>query len=243
MKRTMLALTLVLSLHAAQDPPKAEPRVQKIFQIKHADVSRLAETFRLFAAVRVDSQLRVLAVDGSVSAVAAIEEAIKRLDVPSSAEKNLELTFHVLMAGQQAPAENTAVPADLEGVLRNLRALFPYKHYGLSETVFVRVRPDMRADTSGNIAPFRSQPDMPKVMYSLHCMPHLQPGEKPVVRLEELKFHMRYPYKSGGGYQFNDISISTQIDVREGQKVVVGKAAIDGGEGAIILVVTAKVVD
>jgi hypothetical protein len=36
-------------------------------------------------------------------------------------------------------------------------------------------------------------------------------------------------------------SIRTDIDVREGQKVVVGKANIGPEKGALILVVTAKV--
>ena len=37
--------------------------------------------------------------------------------------------------------------------------------------------------------------------------------------------------------------ITTDIDVREGQKVVVGKANIDNSDNALILILTAKVVD
>ena len=37
--------------------------------------------------------------------------------------------------------------------------------------------------------------------------------------------------------------INTSIDVREGQKVVVGKANIDNADSALILILTAKVVE
>jgi hypothetical protein len=37
--------------------------------------------------------------------------------------------------------------------------------------------------------------------------------------------------------------VKTNIDIREGQKVVVGKANIDGSNAALILVVTVKIVE
>ncbi len=40
-----------------------------------------------------------------------------------------------------------------------------------------------------------------------------------------------------------DAGFGTDVDVREGQKVVVGKAAIGGTNSALILVITAKVLE
>ena len=40
-----------------------------------------------------------------------------------------------------------------------------------------------------------------------------------------------------------DVSIGTTIDMKEGQKVVVGKANIDGSENALLVILTAHVVD
>ena len=41
-----------------------------------------------------------------------------------------------------------------------------------------------------------------------------------------------------------DASIATDVDVPEGKKVVVGKtSALEGADGALILVISAKVVD
>ena len=39
------------------------------------------------------------------------------------------------------------------------------------------------------------------------------------------------------------VSLETDIDVKEGQKVVVGKANLGNAGGSLILVVTAKVMD
>jgi hypothetical protein len=47
----------------------------------------------------------------------------------------------------------------------------------------------------------------------------------------------------GGAYQYIDTGISTDIDVREGQKVVVGKAASEGADKASFLVVMARVLE
>jgi hypothetical protein len=43
--------------------------------------------------------------------------------------------------------------------------------------------------------------------------------------------------------QYIDTGFNTGIDVREGQKVVVGKANIDGSNNAMTLVVTARVAE
>ncbi|HVN83075.1 MAG TPA: hypothetical protein VMW38_29095 [Terriglobia bacterium] len=40
-----------------------------------------------------------------------------------------------------------------------------------------------------------------------------------------------------------DTGINTDLDVREGQKVVVGKATVDNSNNALFLVLTARVVD
>lgn len=44
-------------------------------------------------------------------------------------------------------------------------------------------------------------------------------------------------------WQYQEVHISTSIDIREGQKVVVGKANIDNADNALILVLTAKVIE
>ena len=43
--------------------------------------------------------------------------------------------------------------------------------------------------------------------------------------------------------EFTTAGFNADIDVREGQKIVVGKSNFDGADGTFFLIVTAKVVD
>ena len=62
------------------EAPKA-PKVQKIFQVKYADVGSLTQIIQSIASsVTFDKNLRVLAVSGTPEAVAAIEDAINGMD-------------------------------------------------------------------------------------------------------------------------------------------------------------------
>jgi hypothetical protein len=72
----------------------------------------------------------------------------------------------------------------------------------------------------------------------------VNPAEKgAMIRLEGLRFNARVPTGTPAAIQFQTVGVSTDLDVREGQKVVVGKSSIDGAAQSLFLVVTAKVVD
>src|SRR5437867_10159435 len=92
----------------SQPSSEKQEQVQKIFEIKHADIDQLADVLRLFASIKANRQLRVIAVTASRDVVAAVEDAIRRFDVPPPATKNIELTVYLLMAlAEQREGENT----------------------------------------------------------------------------------------------------------------------------------------
>jgi hypothetical protein len=63
----------------------------KMFQVKYADVGRLANLFRAFGAtVQPDSDLKALSVRAPKEVLAAIEESLQPLDVPQTPSKNIE---------------------------------------------------------------------------------------------------------------------------------------------------------
>ncbi|PYV91061.1 MAG: hypothetical protein DMG05_08330 [Acidobacteria bacterium] len=69
-----------------------------------------------------------------------------------------------------------------------------------------------------------------------------------MIRIDNLRLRVDVPVKRAtpsGPAEISgvDTGINTNIDVREGQKVVVGKATIDGSNNALFLVLTAKVID
>jgi hypothetical protein len=58
-----------------------------------------------------------------------------------------------------------------------------------------------------------------------------------------LTLRIREGVDKDGKDKFQNVSIATNIDMKEGQKIVVGKANIDGSENALIVILTAKVMD
>jgi hypothetical protein len=221
--------------------------MQKVFQFKHADVNSVANAFHHIATIRTDRDLRLLVVDGSPEAIKAIEDAIKTLDVPPPSVKNVELTFHMIMA---KPEKNGTLSAPLDAVQRNLENLFGFHGFHLLETAYLRGRDRQEVKANGAV-PNAMDPEAPHINYSLSVRPFVSSGEKGnVIRMDRLNLGLRMPVVVGSDpatkkrqFSYHDTGMFTEIDVREGQRVVVGKANLNASQGAMILVVTAKVVE
>ncbi|MGH9672056.1 MAG: hypothetical protein ACRD44_02660, partial [Bryobacteraceae bacterium] len=126
MKRIIALVITALCLTAGAEAQEKPARVQKIFPVKYGDPQRLANLLGVFGArINIDSAMKVIAVDGPADAVSALEEALKRLDVPTPAEKNIEFVFHILYA--QPKGEGEKLPAEMEEVTKRLRSLFSYQ--------------------------------------------------------------------------------------------------------------------
>ena len=252
MKRIFLVLALSCAVFAAEEGPKT---VQKIIQLKNTDAGSVNSLLQVFPVqVRFPGTAsRTIAVSGSPEAIATVEEALKKLDVPPPAQKNIELTVYMITAGEDGGAP-TKMPSELEPVVKQLRGLFPYPSYQLLESFQMRMREDSGAETSGIApAPLQGQPYStgPKTMYQCKIgQAHITAGDKGnVIRLDRVNLGLRIPMpttmsSNSAQFTYNDVGVNTGIDVREGQKVVVGKANVTGAErSAFIFVVTAKVVD
>src|SRR5262245_57751603 len=97
------AITLARAQGPAQIPP--EPRTTKVFQIKYADPDALSRILSTGGAqIQVSRELRAISVSAPNPVMATVEDAIRRLDVPGSGPKNIDLTIYVLAAGEQGPS-------------------------------------------------------------------------------------------------------------------------------------------
>jgi hypothetical protein len=191
------------------------------------------------ATIQYSSEFRTLTVRDFPENIAAIEEALKRLDTPQAARSDIELRMHILIASNAEGVANQ-MPADLSDVVKQLQATFNYRNYTNVATVVQRaadgaynVRLSGLAEIPGQLID-RQQPLL--AMYSYHV---------PVVNLSS---------ESSSGYSVNlrdtsfewsappvgNARISTSINVRSGEKVVVGTATL--GNKGLILVLSARVV-
>jgi hypothetical protein len=220
--------------------PAPKPDVLRLIDVKQADVNELAGIINRAvgnqASLTADPSRHVLIVRGSADAVGFVEEAVKRMDQPPVAQPriNLELTVHLLYGSMQE-AHGEPPHADLASTIKQLSSLFPYKNYSVLESFVLRGRDGQPSDTHGSLPNSGST-------YQFRCRPSVMSGPAPrAIRLDDLRLDLRWEVKAAN--IASEASISTGLDTKEGQKVVVGKSNVAGTADAIILVVSPKVVE
>ena len=238
--------TLVLMLAAAvssiAQPPTPPPptalipgEVIRVIEVKSGANGVYQSLKTIFPGISLVNENRVL-VRGTVSVVDMIEEAIKKLDTPTAeATQNVELTLQILQGS--AEGAGGPVPGDLDATIKQLRSLFGFKSFKLLDTQIIRTRSG-RAGELGGALPGSTR------TFFLYVTPTVNPPAAPntakTIHLAQLRFTFRTP-KLTDATQFDQWTINTDLDAKEGQKTVVGKSNIPGTEDAIILVLTPKV--
>jgi len=252
----IVALLGVVPARAQEVPPPErvgpgtegakDERARKVIQLKYADPSDVSSLLANFgASLRSDRHAKVLTVVGSPAAVAAVEEAVKALDVPAPPRKDVDLTAYFVLAARQ-PMQAAELPSELGEVITQLKRVLNYESFQLLSTAFLRSQDGASAGVSG-VARVGSE----TVNFRLDFKEAeiVTEGKAHVVRISGLEFRAEQPvvpsfHKPGEEpTTATSASIHTNIDIDEGQKVVVGKTALDLPDNALVLVLTAKVTD
>ncbi|HEU0107017.1 MAG TPA: hypothetical protein VFT38_12645 [Vicinamibacteria bacterium] len=221
---------------AASPSPAASPEarrgvrpgdVQKVFVINHVGINDLSRVLSVFPAelsgMDRDNR-RVLSVSAAPAVVAAIEETIKRLDVPPPATRSVEVTAYVLECS--ASGDAGTLPQDLQAVLVQLKKIFNYSGCTLARTLFARGTDDSRFAAEFN--------EHAAGTYHLTINRiEVDASQPPVVRLHglDLANFLGVARSRLGG----------DIEVRDGQKVVLGRLGTTESGRDQIVVLTAKV--
>jgi hypothetical protein len=148
------------------------------------------------------------------------------------------------MSALSAPSP-TAIPQELEPVVKQLKSMFSYKGYQLIDTEVIRVRAGQGGDASAVVD--NKGPTGAKTISEMKfrsATPSVDEKGR-AMRIDGLKVGLKIPIPKNakGEYTYIDTGISTDVDIREGQKVVVGKVNMDGADRASIVVLSAKVVE
>jgi len=226
-----------------QPAAERQSQVQRVFAIKHADVDAIARTLGVFQVpVHPNRELRVVGVSAPAALLPTIEDTIRRLDVPPPTPQNVELTVYLLLGSDQ---EGSVAP-ELDGVTKQLKATFGFKGFRMIDTLVVRSRDKQGANVKG-VAALGSAPANSSAYQFAYNAARILPDEKGrSIRLDGLRFSANIVTRwDGAGVPVasSDAAFGTDVDVREGQKVVVGKAAVGGTNSALILVITARVLE
>ena len=257
MKRfiTLLAVFLLSATFAiAQEKKESEEYnnnrefKNKVFQVHNRDPRDIAGTVRLLgsgfkgAGLSVNDELHTITVRDFPENVAAIEEAIGRLDHAAPAAPDIELKISVLI-GSKTPMPGT-IPDDLAPVVKQLQSTLRYANYGVMTTDTQRTKPGNGLEGSGIAEPtllgMTVEKDRP-VMYS-YRLRRITPSvssDRSSIDVESFSFSMRFPINVGGSIQYQNVGFDTPVSIRQNEKVVIGTTTM--GEKAVIVVVTATV--
>jgi hypothetical protein len=186
----------------------------------------------------------VIVLKGQPDAVASVEQTIHELDVPSTApaSKDIEVIVSVIGASSGSNlSPGQEMPEGMAPVVKQLRAIFPYKNYQLLSSMLLRSREGTRAENKGNMKSLPNTGDnaMPgdyDVSYNETNVTSEQ--GKSVIHLRKFQFLTDVPTS----HRMFNVVVATDVDLPEGQKTVVGKANVESSDSALFVVLTARVV-
>jgi type II secretory pathway component GspD/PulD (secretin) len=263
MKNVLAALFLILIFISASfaqqtaTPPAAKSDddfvtekgfKSKVFEVKYRDAGSLATVVRPLgsgfkgASVSSNSEFKTLTVRDFPENLATIEEAIKRLDTPAAPRANIELHMYVLVASNNSAyvSDKTAqVPTELKDVLTQLRGTLNYQNYELAATVVERITESPRAwQGNGTTEVSSGNPNIPNITlpyrYVISSVSLVQNATgAPTVQINEFSFTTMNDR--------DNAQLQTALNLRDGEKVVVGTATIKSR--ALVIVLSAKLVN
>ena len=223
----------------------------RVFEVQHRMPEDLVPVIRLLtsgfkgAQLSASNEFRTITVRDFPENIAAIDEAIKRMDKPEAARPDIELRMHVLLASNQ-PTTLSQYPADLKDAIGELQRTLNYKEYYLLTSIVQRTR-DSRGERGGYVEgrgsaeigwPSSTGPGLTakRIMnYQFNASSIVLssgPSGAFEIQLGRFDFFLSVPG--------NEAKIHSDVRIREGEKVIVGTAGFN--DTALILVMTARVI-
>ena len=255
----LLATPALAQGAGAQASPAAEDRYvsqkgfgNRIFEVRHRDPQSVARVlgglgsgFR-GAVVSPNQEFRTITVRDFPENIAAIAEALRRLDAPEPPRPGVAFQVYLLLASNEAPAQNN-LPAELNEVAAGLRSTLGYKNMSLMGTQVVRSKDRSHDAYNKGIAELRPGGDSPQkggpVYYNYSIRSVSLDGEpgRASVRAEEFTLNLRVPVAHANGTtSYEDVGFKNPVLVREGERVVVGTTSV--GDKSVAVVISAAAV-
>jgi len=250
--------------HSAQAAQAKEPEPDlavlramksKMFVIQHRDPMHLQRSLSALgsgangAAMRWANEggLNTITVRDFPENLALIEEAIKRLDVPSASSKtsNVELHVQVLFASKQ-PGHEGNVSDELQPVIKSLRGALAYRGYTLAASFVQRWDTSLMSPIKGkgliegSALALGTAKDPSQLRLEWEVYPGLGAEQRlnASASLQIPKFQFFVYEERSSGSTFSLAKIETSVSLKEGEHVVVGTSVIK--DQGLVVVLTAR---
>lgn len=239
--------------------PVATPRQrqQKVFDVKYADVNALTGMLNDMRRGSSPDQaipqpgLHAIAVEAySPAFLQSAEELIRRYDVPAMSvgqNHDFEIVAYILVAGR-APVTGEALPTDLEVVATHLKETFGYTDVKLIDSALAHAREGRDALAKGNVNGLSDGATQPSSYEMTHRLIRYEPGtKKGSIALYGFQFKLKLAYlattPTTSLMQWQDVVFQTDLNIPEGQSVVVGKSKVGTEDKSLVLVVKARTIE
>ncbi|HEY6147476.1 MAG TPA: secretin N-terminal domain-containing protein [Thermoanaerobaculia bacterium] len=210
-----------------------------VFEVKHREASELASAVRALgsgfrgAAVSANNEVHTVSVRDFPENVAAIGDALKRLDVAEPARPDIELHIYVLVASR-AEGGSGGFPEELAPAIAALRKTMPYRRYELAAIFTQRVREGTRnigGEGTAEIAELGPKNDKHVLQadYRIGRLSVDSSGAVPIIRLDGFALALAGPGRA---------QVRTDLSLRAGEKVVVGTSTMQNN--GLVVVVSAS---
>lgn len=232
---------------ASRTTRESDGQTSRVFEIKHRSPEAMLPVLRPLgsniAVFTTSREFKTITVRDYEENLRQIEQAIRRLDVPEAVGRTVELRFYVLIASNSEAAtgnQSTGYPAELGQAVKQLQTTLNYKNYSLVSSLIQRAKEGGRSSGSGSFLYVAANAQNVANTVSANFryetgaidLRAASAGSATVVHLQRFNFEAITPREGNP-------SVSTELDIREGEQVVVGTATF--GDRALVLVLSARV--
>lgn len=260
MKKTMIALAALAFTLAVAAPALAEDPAAASAQAQREEVKNLRKELVRLKYVRADQIVSFLrsytSRDGYVTSQNSLPFVLTIADTPENFERVLAVIRELdvkpadvqytvqLVLGSETDA---ATDPDLKNdpVIKELGKLLRYKGYTLLDATFVRV---VNMDRASAVLG-------PKAEFELALRPEVAgeakaPLIKTEVRLRQIVRALAKPAAKAEGGEPSQGTVTnvvtlieSSLNVKSGERTVVGVSKLDGGDKGLILIISAKIIE
>jgi hypothetical protein len=229
----------------------------RVFEIKHRDPRNLLSVLAPLgsgvggATMTFNEEFKTITVRDFPENISTIEEAIKRLDVPEPARPGVEFHVHILVAtNRPAGAAPDQYPDELGAVIKQLQTTINYKHYQLLSSQVLRTKEQGARQVSvKGVSELKLRPETEAsknpIFYEFrfeNITLDAPTSGAPKIQVGQFAFSMKVPLlvsTGTGALQYQDIGFHTPVNMREGEKVVVGTTSME--DKGIVVVLTGAI--
>jgi Meckel syndrome type 1 protein len=227
----------------------------KVFEVKYREPSSLVRAFNGLgsgfkgAQITSNDEFKTITVRDFPENIAAIEEALKRLDTPQAPRPDIDFRIQVLI-GSATAGQGEDVPSDLKDVVNQLQSTLKYKNYSLMVSAIHRTKAGGQGVSNNGVAESKlfnavSVPAGNQIFYNygmsqINLDSSTSAGSS--VQIGMFEFGLRIPLVVGAPnspIQYQNVGFRSPVSLREGEKVVVGTTTM--GDKGLIVVLTAKI--